>query len=281
MSDLAKRIKKIFGPVEEINAHYKLNAIATYYTDTVKVYIPKNPIDKKVSGMELVKDAKALRKIKKQAKGAQSESSSLRRATRTFKDYTKCNNFDLLVTFTFAEDRYDINKCKTKMENWIDNQQDRKGRFEYLIVAELHKDRALHFHALFQGYKGELVPAVNAKTGKPIRSKQNRQVFDIPSYTLGHMDAQKIKDTPLDRAKAARYVGKYLTKEMPLFPGKKRYWNSRGLKTPPREDNPDPWYMDLKPLWPKEDESGLSENEWGKTLIFSRDEVEKAKQKYI
>lgn len=43
---------------------------------------------------------------------------SIRRTRKKIKDYVLCNEFGLFATFTFREDRYDVDRCKTRMARW-------------------------------------------------------------------------------------------------------------------------------------------------------------------
>ena len=135
----------------------------------------------------------------------EAERQSLWRAKTNFMDIALSNEFNLFVTFTFAKNRYDVDLLKRKMAYWLNNQRLLHGNFGYLIVAEYHKDGALHFHALFQGYKGEM-----KSSGIFIRG---REVFNVKSYRAVTTVAYKIDNL----RKTAAYVAKYLTKEMPKF----------------------------------------------------------------
>lgn len=154
------------------------------------------------------------------------ERNSLWRAKTNFMDIALSNKFELFVTFTFAKDRYDIDLLKRRMRYWLNNQRILHGNFKYLIVAEYHKDGALHFHALLSGYKGDVQSSGIFKRG--------REVFNIKSYRAGHTEAYKIDNL----RKTAAYVAKYLTKDMPKFKGKQRYWCSNGLERPVKVVNP-------------------------------------------
>lgn len=146
---------------------------------------------------------------------------SIRRTKTTISDIVLCNSFEHFVTFTFAKDRDDINKCKSKMSKWLDTQQKTHGKFSYVIVPEFHKDgKSLHFHALFKGYKGSL-----HKTNKKIGG---RVVYNVKSYRKGFTTLVIIDN----HEKVSSYIKKYITKDMPSLSAKKRYWCSTGLIRP-------------------------------------------------
>ncbi len=156
----------------------------------------------------------------------EAERNSLWRSKTNFMDIALSNEFDLFPTFTFAKDRYDIDLLKRRMGYWLNNQRLLHGNFKYLIVPEYHEDGALHFHALLGGYDGDVQSSGIFKGG--------REVFNIKSYRAGHTEAYKIDNL----RKTAAYLAKYLTKDMPKFKGKQRYWCSNGLLRPIKVVNP-------------------------------------------
>ena len=224
-------------------AHKLVYAQASYYKNFVRVYIPNEAFKKlhdNVEGGEILEPFYSSDNIYETNKER-----SLRRTRKSIKDIVFCNDFELFATFTFKDDRQNIDKCKTKITNWLRNEIKRKGKFEYLVVSEFHKDgESIHFHALIKGYTGEVKRSFN--NGKPI-TKKGRDVYEFPSYTSGFTNVQKI-DLNLDsQTSLAYYIQKYLTKDNPILFGKNRYRASQGIKKPKIEDNPEPWYKTVKP----------------------------------
>lgn len=176
-------------------------------------------------------------KKKKRVSSTDDKESSLRRAKSRVLDIALCNDFDLMVTFTFNKakvDRYNDEQVRKCMMTWLNHQSHRYGKFRYLMVAERHKDGALHFHGFFGGYKGNITDSGKLENG--------RKVYNLDSYKLGWTTAVKIdQDT---REKAAAYITKYLTKDMPEFKNKRRFWPSKDLKRPLRIINPLPGFLD-------------------------------------
>lgn len=150
---------------------------------------------------------------------------SVRRSKQLITDYVLCNTFSQFATFTFATERYDIQKCKDRMIDWLKSQQKIHGKFNYLIVPEYHKDHALHFHALLNNYKGSI-------TKLPFKIK-GRDHYKIDSYRKGISNLQFIDDNTA----VAFYVKKYITKDMPHIPNKRRFWVSKDLIKPTVEYN--------------------------------------------
>lgn len=164
-------------------------------------------------------------------KQKQIEDSSHRSARRTksiIKDYTLSNDFEWFITFTFDPkkvNRYSLSACSLKMQGWLSRvrhlQKDTDSPpFKYIVVPELHKDGAIHFHALFSGYPKKF------KSTQIIQD--NKRVYNLPYWRFGFTNATKISDTQI----AFAYLTKYITKEMVHIHGKKRYWASKNLQKP-------------------------------------------------
>lgn len=257
--------KPIISPLSEFEATFEVYAVAVYYPQFIKVFVPKVKYTKLKEGMEHRKlkvsmpNAKELiEEVFEEKRKKDKEDNltrSLRRTKRAVKDYVLCNQFELFATFTFAKERQDVERCRARMSNWLKNEQKRKGKFEYLIVAERHKDGALHFHALIKGYNGRVEQAKHPKTGEPIVQK-GRIVYALPSWTAGFTNVKRVDEQPDSHAKVANYVTKYITKDMPLFANRNRYWASFGLKLPLIVYNPPPWYMEEPAEWQKDFDFG-------------------------
>lgn len=144
---------------------------------------------------------------------------SLRRTKNSIYEIARANEFDYFATFTFADSyRYDYNSCKEKFRQWLKDFQKRRCKIEYIAVPEQHKDTAWHFHVMIKGNLSEhIVPGVRA--GR----------YTIPSYTLGRMEIEPIRDSN----RTAQYITKYITKDLAFsLHNKRRYFYSRGLKKP-------------------------------------------------
>lgn len=165
---------------------------------------------------------------------------SLARTRTNIFDIIACNVFEDFVTFSFGEHHYDIEKCQSIMKQWLDDQQKihrRKGlqKFEYILVPEYHKDRrAIHFHGLFKNYRGKIRESRNPWTNQPVIQK-GKLVYNISSFRAGFTNLTKI----VNHEATARYVSKYVTKDIIELHGQKRYWTSQGLKKPDKLYNED------------------------------------------
>lgn len=210
-------------------SHYSVTHYKKIFPHHEELFIYRESFDKKIEGYEPHNTPPS--SIKQLENSSQDNlSRSLRRTKTTISDYTKCNEFDLFVTFTFKKKRQDQQACRRRMKKWLKNQRDLHGQFQYLIVPEFHKDNiSLHFHALIKNYKGKLTDS-----GKKINK---RKVYNIKSYRLGFSTAVYIDNTE----KVSNYIKKYITKDMPKLHSKssKRYWCSKDLVKPKIEYNPD------------------------------------------
>lgn len=229
-------------------------AQAKIYPHMVSIFIPCAPIPIKQSASIA---NKAKRSAPDSHKKETSEERSIRRAIKTISDYALCNKFTLFATFTFAHNRTDIEEKRKQLSNWLKNQQKRNHKFQYLAVPEFHKDgKSLHFHVLLANYTGRLIPAINPKTFRPVK-QHGRQIFSLAEYKLGFTNVKIIDDDDASRNKVACYITKYLTKEMPSFSGKKRYFCSKGLKKPRVLNNPGNWFERIKPDWQVQTDNGI------------------------
>jgi len=207
--------------------YQEISSVIKVYPDFVRLINYGEPVlVRRFDYDERRPDSENKSKKNKKDDEEENEIKSIRNAKTRLIDITLCNEFDLFVTFTFAKDRYDVDLLKRRMAFWLNNQRILHGKFLYVIVPEYHKDKALHFHALFCGYNGNLVDS-----GKRYK---NRILYNVSSFRAGFTSAEYIES----REKTAGYVAKYITKDMPRFKNKQRYWCSNGLKRPLRIINP-------------------------------------------
>ena len=124
---------------------------------------------------------------------------------------------------TFKADRYDYDLAFKKMGKWLRRMRDKHGKFDYIMIPELHKDGAIHFHGVTGGLNALIVDAGVKHKGS--------KVYNCLEWEHGFTTLTKIRD----KEKTASYVTKYVTKEMQnsiVEKGKKKYWCSRGLRKP-------------------------------------------------
>ena len=155
---------------------------------------------------------------------ADNERRAKRRARQRVYDLAICNEFDLFVTLTLSPeetDRYDYKTNVRFLGRWLDNRVRRCG-LRYVIVPELHKDGAVHFHGLMNSNALRL-----ADSGH--RYKDGRTVFNLPDWKNGFTTAMKLTGEP---AAVCAYICKYITKQPGNIGG--RYYLSGGKLREPR-----------------------------------------------
>jgi len=198
------------------------NTLVKIYPTKTKIYFYKSKQEIKQDGWESSRPNKH-NKATKTKSLPEDVFRSLRRTKTTISDIVQCNRFDYFVTFTFKSERDNVDKCKSKLSGWLKRERKRQPNsdmFRYLIVPEYHKDgKSLHFHALITG-ELKLKPTKIFQKG--------RRVYNIENYRSGFTTAVKIDNIE----KVSSYIKKYITKDMPQFSGKKRYWNSKHLIRP-------------------------------------------------
>lgn len=127
-------------------------------------------------------------------------------------------NLDLwkyMITFTLDKekiDRFDTGKILPKFQQWLKDSSKRKG-LNYLLVAEYHKDGAIHFHGL-------LSDGLNYKDSGLIDSF-NRPIYDVLDYPFGFARAVPIDEGTQEMC--CKYITKYFTKDFQKIFGK-FYW---------------------------------------------------------
>ena len=150
---------------------------------------------------------------------------SLSRTLTAIADLSRSNAWEWFVTFTFDGnmiDRYDYSAVSKALSTWLSNVRRKCPDLRYLVVPELHKDGAYHFHGLLANCDG-----LGLVYSGVIQNK--KKVYNISSFRLGFTNVQEVTDTN----RVSVYVTKYITKDLcELTPGKKRYWCSRNLARP-------------------------------------------------
>ena len=151
---------------------------------------------------------------------------SFNRTKQTIFTYSRCANWEKFITVTFngdLVDRYNFDECSRLIRKWLNNQRRNAPELKYLIVPELHKDGAIHFHGL-------LANTGNIKfsdSGKRTRDKST--IYNISKWNYGFTTAIEVHDTH----GISKYLAKYITKELcDITTGKHRYFASNNLDTP-------------------------------------------------
>ena len=168
-----------------------------------------------------------------------------RRARIAVVDYARCNPMKYFVTFTLDAsrvDRYDINAVMRIANRWLDNRVRRHG-LQYVLVPELHKDGAIHFHGLVNNAVTLRDSGTIARNGdKPRRPRSARErekwlaagghiVYNVDDWTLGFTTAIELYG---DYGAAIGYVCKYISKAQTKVGGR-WYYSGGGLRKPQKQ----------------------------------------------
>ncbi len=150
-----------------------------------------------------------------------SRSVSMARTVNKVYAIARGNAWEWFCTFTFSPevvDRYDYAAVSGLMHRWLDSCRHQSSDMQYMVVPELHKDGAFHFHGLF------------SKCGGVLKLSHFRDgVYNIRSFLYGHTTALIVVNPDA----ASRYISKYITKDLcAVSAGKRRYWASRNVSAP-------------------------------------------------
>lgn len=166
-----------------------------------------------------------------------------RRARAAVHDLALSNDFRYFVTLTLDPEkinRYDEKEVTRKLNTWLDNNVRRRG-LAYVLVAERHKDGAIHFHGFFNDAlsvvdSGTVVPPGGGKPRKPRSARQRalwlseggHVVYNLPRWSWGFTTAIELYG---ERTAAVGYVCKYIAKEQEKVGGR-WYYSGGDLRHP-------------------------------------------------
>lgn len=200
-------------------------ARATIYPDgRVRLVVSDRPIFRQ-SGWE-ARDRRAPRQ-RGEASTPESMARAARRARRRLYDLCWANpQLEWFVTLTLDServgDRYDVPGQSKRLTRWLDNAVRRKG-LAYVIVPELHKDGAIHWHGLLSSgglqYR-DSGTLIRPEGGAPMRPRSAAEytslmdagahrVYNLADWRYGYSTAVHIYGS---REAALGYVSKYITK---------------------------------------------------------------------
>ncbi len=147
-----------------------------------------------------------------------------RRARSNVYDLALCNDFKYFVTLTLDGDkidRYDPAEVTRHLSYWLDNHVRRHG-LKYVLVPELHKDGAIHFHGFFNDAlsvvdSGTILPPGGGRPRRPRSPAQRaawlelggKVIYNLPRWGWGFSTAVELTG---ERRRAIAYVCKYITK---------------------------------------------------------------------
>lgn len=204
------------------------NSIIYVYPDGSQDIIAATSPMFRESGWENIMEAdKAAPEPAKREKGKRSDGAdmqrSMRRARAKLRRLALANDFEYFVTLTLDGskiDRYDGAAVVKALGRWADNMVRRHG-LKYILVPELHKDGAFHFHGFFSGS--------GLKTVDSGIRWEGREVYNLPQWTLGYTTAQRLYG---DYHAAVGYCCKYIGKQQGQRPLGRWYYSGGALAEP-------------------------------------------------
>lgn len=148
-------------------------------------------------------------------KAAANLARAARRAALAVRDLALTNRFSWFITLTLDRqhiDRYDINVITQKLNRWLSNMVQRYA-LRYVIVAERHKDGAIHFHGLVNDVPGFVPSGTWNVPGhkKPIkpRSKKQAAAWAAMGAEQGYHEVYNWERWPLGFSTGIRLYGEY------------------------------------------------------------------------
>jgi len=166
-----------------------------------------------------------------------------RRARIAVRDLAYSNEFTHFVTFTLDAskvDRYDINAVVKKLNTWLDNRVRRNG-LKYVLVPELHKDGAVHFHGFINDRLGlvDSGTVTGGQLSRPRKPRSSRErekllalgchvVYNVTDWKFGFSTALELYG---DYHAAVGYTTKYISKAQQKIGGR-WYYSGGELQRP-------------------------------------------------
>lgn len=202
-----------------------LPRVSRWLEDDWSPFVDEFCEDDVVNGMVKVHD---MDEVERRAK--ESARCSLSRTKNKVYQLARGNEWKWFVTFTFAPikaNRYDWDETSGKLRHYLwymAKKHAEAGKdFRYIVVPEMHKDGAWHFHGIFGNCEDSILKIDRKLSGKDF--------WLVDSWGWGFSSASEVKDD----LSVSNYITKYFTKDMvSVTRNKKRYWASRNLEAPAR-----------------------------------------------
>lgn len=157
---------------------------------------------------------------------------SIRRSKDLVKAIGNMNDWDYFFTGTFDKekvgDRKDLEKLKKSTLEFFKNQSKKYG-IKYLLIPELHKDGALHWHGLIRDVNDQL------KLTDSRKKYNGRIIYNMDSWNKykGFNTCVEIGKEDDDKMAVSNYITKYISKnDERIFD--KYYYSSQGLVNHPK-----------------------------------------------
>lgn len=232
----ASVILKDYG-THQVMIYYKNNVRKTGYEEIEDI---KDVYSEKYNNVDIILDDDYFARLKECVEENVEESESSEwdrlRSIRRSKELVKCvgnmNEWDYFFTGTFDEskvgDRKALDKLKKITLEFFKNQSKKYG-IKYLIIPELHKDGALHWHGLIRDPDGLLKLTDSGK------KHNGRTIWNMDSWNKykGFNTCVEIGKGNDDVMAVSNYITKYINKnDERIFD--KYFYSSKGLINHPK-----------------------------------------------
>ena len=221
---------------------YHNTKVKSYPNGLQKVTVCTKPIFKDKGWEERKKDTETGLISKPKDMTNEVRDDSLRRAKTAVFDISMLNEFTHFVTWTLDPgliNRYDPKEVSKKLKRFLTNMQQRYC-LKYLVVAEHHKDGAIHMHGLISGnmkyidsctrlipnHKKPVSIQIMKRYGLSENSDGVRIVYNMPQWSLGYSTAIELTG---DTERIANYITKYISKDFKKIFGSFYYAGGTGL----------------------------------------------------
>lgn len=156
-------------------------------------------------------------------------SSNISRSKSNVKNIALSNYFNYFVTITISNDynRYNIDNCFTYLSKFCKKYKRKYKSFNYIFIAEYHKDKAIHFHGLCDLPQQAIQLDLYNRT---IKNHKNDKFYHCFSSLIFDDFGRNTFQPIQSKEKIASYILKYITKDCVRTSTHRLYMCSRGLE---------------------------------------------------
>ena len=179
-----------------------------------------------IKGLELIYYQEKLDGISNSDRERDFTYESAQRSKRQIIEYGLSNHWDYMVTITIdsnKKNRYDTNKTTKQLRTFLRMIRERyEPNLKFIIVPELHKDKAIHYHGLIKISDQHLTFVKERKGAFIYEHSKFSQSFGFNEFT-------KIYD---HQEFITYYISKYITKSLKERITSQRFYASQNLEKP-------------------------------------------------
>lgn len=160
---------------------------------------------------------------------------AVRRAKVTAFDLILANpSLDTFTTLTYdperVDDRASYDDCYGVLKPWLSNRVQRNN-LQYIICPERHAKGGIHLHMIANKDALTLTPAIHPLTFQRLTHGRN-PLWNVKDWKYGFSSSEVIKNAQDDREAVAKYIFKYMGKNMGAKIGGRYFLHGGNLRTP-------------------------------------------------